>query len=82
MRPLGEGRPRAQDDEHFARVVTAAFGQRRKTLRNALKGLVPDELLASCGIDPGARAEEIPVEAYGRLAASMQGVPKAEGPDA
>lgn len=41
----------------FKRVVAAAFAQRRKTLRNNLKGLVSIEAFAQLDIDPGLRAE-------------------------
>lgn len=41
----------------FNRVVTQAFSQRRKTLRNALSGLVGTELFVQAGIDAGLRAE-------------------------
>ncbi len=52
------------------RVTAAAFGQRRKMLRASLKQLRPDaeEIVASCGIDPRQRAEEIPVEGFCDLA--------------
>jgi len=50
----------------FARVVAAAFSQRRKTLRNALAALCDAATLARAGLDPGARAERIPPEAFAR----------------
>lgn len=56
------------DRAKLTRLVAQAFSQRRKTLRNTLKGALPPGLLESQGIDPGQRAEEIPVEAYIRLA--------------
>ena len=61
------------DEPFFIRVVKAAFSQRRKTLRNALKQLdVPkekmDEVLTKTGIDLGRRAETLSVEEFGRLA--------------
>ena len=40
-------------------LVQAAFAQRRKTLRNNLKGFIDEGELASLGIDPGARAETL-----------------------
>ncbi|MEL6288686.1 MAG: 16S rRNA (adenine(1518)-N(6)/adenine(1519)-N(6))-dimethyltransferase RsmA [Pseudomonadota bacterium] len=51
-------------------TTAAAFGQRRKMLRASLKRLSPDaeERIAASGIDPRARAEEIPVEGFCRLA--------------
>jgi 16S rRNA (adenine1518-N6/adenine1519-N6)-dimethyltransferase len=52
------------------RVTEAAFGQRRKMLRQSLKSLGRDPLpfLAAAEIDPTARAEDIPVEGFVRLA--------------
>ncbi len=47
------------DFELFSRLVSQAFSQRRKTLRNTLKGLLPPGTLESCGIDPGGRAEQL-----------------------
>ena len=54
--------------EALRRVVTAAFSHRRKTLRNALGGLVTESQLVSMGIDPGARAENLSLEDYVNLA--------------
>jgi 16S rRNA (adenine1518-N6/adenine1519-N6)-dimethyltransferase len=65
--------PRAADEiagvdtEALSQVVTAAFGQRRKTLRNALSALLNAEQIAAAGIDPGARAETLDVAAFVRL---------------
>lgn len=64
MRPLGEDRPRARDEEQFARVVTAAFGQRRKTLRNALKELADETAFARAGVDPVRRGETLGVAEF------------------
>jgi 16S rRNA (adenine1518-N6/adenine1519-N6)-dimethyltransferase len=51
------------------RITAAAFGQRRKMLRGALKSLGDAEaLLAACGIAPERRAEELPVSAFDALA--------------
>jgi 16S rRNA (adenine1518-N6/adenine1519-N6)-dimethyltransferase len=61
----------AVDEGKFARVVTAAFGQRRKTLRNALSGLLGEAAIRACEVDPGARAETLPVEAFVRLARAI-----------
>jgi 16S rRNA (adenine1518-N6/adenine1519-N6)-dimethyltransferase len=48
------------------RVTAAAFGQRRKMLRQSLKSLVPEPtaLLAAAEIDPTARAQDIPIEGF------------------
>lgn len=52
----------------FAAVVAAAFSHRRKTLRNALKGLLSAVQIEACDVDPGARPETLPPEAFNRLA--------------
>lgn len=57
------------DQEALARVVKAAFSQRRKTLRNTLKEVFSAEQLATLPIDTGLRAENLSVADYVRLAA-------------
>lgn len=62
-----------QDEKMFFRVVKAAFGQRRKTLANALKGGgLPKEqvgdAMESAGIDKTRRGETLSLEEFGRLA--------------
>jgi 16S rRNA (adenine1518-N6/adenine1519-N6)-dimethyltransferase len=54
--------------ERLAAVVKAGFGQRRKMLRSSLAGVVAPEAFARAGIRPEARAEELTVEEWGRLA--------------
>ncbi len=56
------------DFDRFSRLVTAAFAQRRKTLRNNLKGLITPEAISDLGIDPGARAETLGIGDFVRLA--------------
>jgi 16S rRNA (adenine1518-N6/adenine1519-N6)-dimethyltransferase len=56
------------DPAWHARVVAAAFAQRRKTLRNSLSGLVSAEQMVDLGIDPGARAETLSVANFAALA--------------
>lgn len=56
------------DPARFAALVKAAFGQRRKTLRNALSGLCDVALLEAAGIRPDARAEQLAVADFVRLA--------------
>ncbi len=62
--------PLACDRRTLERVTEAAFGQRRKMLRQSLKSLGGDAqaLLAAAGIEPTARAEEIPVAGFVALA--------------
>jgi 16S rRNA (adenine1518-N6/adenine1519-N6)-dimethyltransferase len=69
-RKLGAGET-ANDPALFARVVTAAFSQRRKMLRNTLRELIGEAALAALGITPTARAEDITVADYVRLANSL-----------
>jgi 16S rRNA (adenine1518-N6/adenine1519-N6)-dimethyltransferase len=57
----------------YGKVVAAAFAHRRKTLRNALKGLVRPEQIESCGLDPGARPETLSARAFNDLAAAAAG---------
>jgi len=59
---------KVRNPRRFAQVVQAGFAVRRKTLRNALKGLLSAGQIAACGIDPGARAETLSVAEFGRLA--------------
>ena len=49
------------DPKHFADVVKAAFGQRRKTLRNALNGIVDEAGFAAAGVRSDLRAEQLDV---------------------
>ncbi|MDX1252686.1 MAG: 16S rRNA (adenine(1518)-N(6)/adenine(1519)-N(6))-dimethyltransferase RsmA [Gammaproteobacteria bacterium] len=52
---------------NFSRLVGQAFSQRRKTLRNTLKGLLTDEQIRAQGIDPGLRAEVLSLAQFARL---------------
>jgi 16S rRNA (adenine1518-N6/adenine1519-N6)-dimethyltransferase len=66
--------PLACDAQALQRVTEAAFGQRRKMLRQSLKSLGGDTaaLLAAAGIKPTARAEEIPVDGFVALARAFR----------
>ena len=58
-------------DVEYARLfplVRAGFAQRRKMLRRSLAGVVAPEAFAAAGVAPTARAEELDVAAWGRLA--------------
>jgi 16S rRNA (adenine1518-N6/adenine1519-N6)-dimethyltransferase len=74
--------PRVKNEEAFFRVVHAAFGQRRKTLANSLShGLelekpAVEAALKAAGVDPGARAETLPLETYDLLSGLFPGEPK------
>ncbi len=54
----------AKDEKHFAKIVLAAFGQRRKTLRNTLKGLLDDDGFATLNISSQLRAENLSVSQF------------------
>ena len=56
------------DEDVFARIVQLAFGQRRKTLRNTLRGVLDDTDFAALGIDPQVRAEQLDLAQFARLA--------------
>lgn len=57
-----------RDEAVFNTVVTAAFSQRRKMLRNTLKSVADEAALAAIGIAPTSRAEDVSLEDYIRLA--------------
>ena len=75
--PLPGGAPRVPiaDPDHYSRVVHAAFGQRRKTLRNALRAMFEDAevdaALAASAIDGVRRGETLDIAELARLAAAL-----------
>jgi 16S rRNA (adenine1518-N6/adenine1519-N6)-dimethyltransferase len=62
----------AIEPERLFPLVRAGFGQRRKMLRRSLAALVTAEAFERSGIRPEARAEELSVEDWGRLAACVR----------
>jgi 16S rRNA (adenine1518-N6/adenine1519-N6)-dimethyltransferase len=68
LQPLGDSAPAIADPVRFEAVVTAAFGQRRKTLRNALSSLLDETRIRAAGVEPGARAEQLSPADFIRLA--------------
>lgn len=71
LRPLRTCPFPLHDPAAYARVVAAAFSQRRKTLRNSLSGLLSAEAIVAAGIDPGARPETLAPAEFARLADRM-----------
>jgi 16S rRNA (adenine1518-N6/adenine1519-N6)-dimethyltransferase len=75
--PLPGGRPRVAiaDERHYAAVVHAAFGQRRKTLRNALRAAFDagavDAALERTEIDGTRRGETLDIAEFARLAEAL-----------
>ncbi len=57
----------ALDEALFARIVLAAFSQRRKTLKNTLASLLKTDDFAALGINAGLRAEALPLTDYERI---------------
>ena len=56
----------------FAAVVAAAFSHRRKTLRNALRGLVTAEQIESSGVDPSVRPETVSPALFNAIAGNVK----------
>jgi 16S rRNA (adenine1518-N6/adenine1519-N6)-dimethyltransferase len=73
--PLAEPRAPISDEAHYSKVVHAAFGQRRKTLRNALRAQFEDAAidaaLAATGIDGGRRGETLDIAEFAALARNL-----------
>ncbi|MCP5420613.1 MAG: 16S rRNA (adenine(1518)-N(6)/adenine(1519)-N(6))-dimethyltransferase RsmA [Gammaproteobacteria bacterium] len=55
------------DESRFTELVRRAFGQRRKTLRNTLRGLLPESAIAGLGIDPRTRPENLSLAEFAAL---------------
>jgi 16S rRNA (adenine1518-N6/adenine1519-N6)-dimethyltransferase len=76
IEPLPATRVTVSDEKHFSGVVHAAFGQRRKTLRNALRAMAPDAAieaaLARVGIDGTRRGETLSVAEFAALADALE----------
>ena len=64
--------PVAVDPAVLSQLVSRAFAQRRKTLRNNLKGVLDGDTIASLGIDPGIRPERLSLEEFARLAQAIK----------
>lgn len=69
--PLAAAQVQVEDAAMFANVVRDAFGQRRKTLRNALSKLCDAAAMQAAGIDPLLRAEQVPVSGFIALANAL-----------
>ncbi len=64
LTPHGTPPVKVDDERCLHAVVTQAFGQRRKTLRNALKGLLSAEQINACGIRPDLRPERLGLKEF------------------
>lgn len=76
LRPLPQLSVSVDDEANFALVVKQAFGQRRKTLRNNLKGLISAEQLQALDIDPGLRAETLSLAQFASISNLLEAGPK------
>lgn len=57
-----------EDYDSLVNVVRQAFAQRRKTLRNTLRGVLDEADIRACGSDPGTRPETLTLQQYAALA--------------
>jgi len=67
MIPLPASKILVNDEKLFEAIVGAAFGQRRKTLRNTLRGYIQEEDFANLGMDARLRAENLSVAEFARI---------------
>jgi len=71
--PFAKPPVEVHDEDLLAAVVRQAFSQRRKTLRNALKGMFQEQEIRGLGIDPSARAEVLGIREFASLANCVAG---------
>lgn len=60
-----------KDIKQFEQVVRSAFGQRRKTVRNNLKGMINPTALEALGIDPDLRAENLTLQMFAAISDTL-----------
>jgi len=68
MRPIPEPGIEIRDKDLLSTIVRSAFSKRRKTLRNALQGVVEVAEIEAVGIDPGVRPEQVSISDWVALA--------------
>ena len=68
LRPYSRPPVEVVNEKRFAQIVTLAFSQRRKTLRNTLKSLFEAQDIQAAGIEPQARAETLTLKDFAQLA--------------
>lgn len=71
LRPHKEPPVWVKDKPAFEALVAKAFGQRRKTLRNNLRGLLSAEQIDQLDIDPGSRAETLSLSQFAKLSNAL-----------
>jgi 16S rRNA (adenine1518-N6/adenine1519-N6)-dimethyltransferase len=75
LEPRSQPMVTVNDEQVFEELVRQAFAQRRKTLRNALRGMLTVGDIKALGIDPSARAETLPLASFATLANRAAGKP-------
>jgi 16S rRNA (adenine1518-N6/adenine1519-N6)-dimethyltransferase len=70
--PYAHPTVQVDDEVVFEQLVRQAFSQRRKTLRNALRGTLEADAISALGIDPSARAETLAISEFAALANSVR----------
>ncbi len=68
LKPHSAEKLTAKNHDNLQTIVTQAFSQRRKTLRNTLKGFVTEQQLCDINIDPQQRPEQLSVQDYIKIA--------------
>jgi 16S rRNA (adenine1518-N6/adenine1519-N6)-dimethyltransferase len=72
VRMIPIAQPLACDVKNLEQVVTKAFSQRRKVLRNCVAGMFTENELIDAGVDPQARPEAVPMEQFVALANRLE----------
>lgn len=75
--PLAADKIHIKDAVLFENLVRDAFGQRRKTIRNAMQALATSDDIEAVGLRPDARAEQLPVTDFIKLANFLTSKPPA-----
>jgi len=75
--PLANDQIHIKDAVLFENLVRDAFGQRRKTIRNAMQALASSDDIEAVGLRPDARAEQLPVADFIKLANHLASKPPA-----
>lgn len=73
MIPLPAGEILVKNETLFSQIVAAAFGQRRKTLRNTLRSFIDEAEFGQLGINPQLRAENLSVAEFAKIAEYVDG---------
>jgi 16S rRNA (adenine1518-N6/adenine1519-N6)-dimethyltransferase len=78
LEPYTEPMVQVSDEDAFETLVRQAFSQRRKTLRNTLRGLLDVDDISRLDVDPSARAESLGIEEFAALASRLQEIRQRE----